>query len=65
MLPYENNEPGLVHQYQAECHNPDIGAECHDPAIQAEASDLVRKNCAGFRRINYDANGFPVPNETW
>lgn len=65
MLPYENNEPGLVHQYQAECHNPDIGAECHNPAIQAEASDLVRKNCAGFRRINYDANGFPVPNETW
>ena len=65
MLPYENNEPGLVHHYQAECHNPDIGAECHNPAIQAEASDLVRKNCAGFRRINYDANGFPVPNETW
>lgn len=65
MLPYENNEPGLVHQYQAECHNPDIGAECHNTAIQAEASDLVRKNCSGFRRINYDANGFPVPNETW
>jgi len=65
MLPYENNEPGLVHQYQAECHDPNIGAECHNPAIHAEASDLVRKNCAGFRRINYDANGFPVPNETW
>lgn len=65
MLPYENNEPGLVHLYQAECHNPDIQAECHNPDIQAEASDLVRKNCDGFRRINYDANGFPVPNETW
>lgn len=65
MLPYENNEPGLVHQYQAECNDPNIGAECHNTAIQAEASDLVRKNCAGFRRINYDANGFPVPNETW
>ena len=65
MLPYENNEPNLVYQYQAECHNPDIQAECHNPDIKAEASDLIRKNCAGFRRINYDANGFPVPNETW
>ena len=65
MFPYENNEPELVHQYQAECHDSAIGAECRNPDIQAEASDLVRKNCAGFRRINYDANGFPVPNETW
>ena len=56
MLPYENNEPNIVHLYQAECHNPAIQAESHNPDIQCEASDLVRKNCA---------NGFPVPNETW
>lgn len=65
MLPYENNEPNLVHLYQSECHNPAIQAECHNPDIQCEASGLVRKNCEKFRRINYDANGFPVPNETW
>ena len=58
MLPYENNEPNLVHLYQSECHNPDIQAECHNPDIQGEASDLV------YRRKK-DAVGLNVPQESW